>query len=321
MTVPVPNPSPTPLILGTPFTCSSNTTTLYVDSAALYTNITWSNASTNDTVITNIGTYTVSVTQTGCTSSSPAVTVVNFNPVVNIIGNLSFCHGDSTSLFANANISTGNYLWNTSETTMMISATNSGNYSVTVSYANGCSTADTVTVSLYAEPHAGYTMTPADVTFLGNTTSFTDASGVTPGSITNWYWNFGDSTGSVSLLQNPTHLYGQTGVYHVTHAIQSNNGCWDTIRFDCHVISDLEVPNVFTPNGDGKNDFLEFRNIEYFPNTGITVFNRWGNKVYTSSDYHNNWDGGGHPDGVYYYILEGPELKEPKYGFVQVFNN
>jgi hypothetical protein len=96
--VPAPTPAPTPAISGPLFTCNTNATTIYVDSASLYTGITWSNASTNDSLSTISGTYTVTVTQNGCTATSPSVTVVNANPVVDIVGNLAFCPGDSTTL-------------------------------------------------------------------------------------------------------------------------------------------------------------------------------------------------------------------------------
>jgi gliding motility-associated-like protein len=319
--VPAPTPAPTPAISGPLFTCSSNSTTIYLDSASLYTGIVWSDASTNDSVTTNSGTYSVTVTQNGCTATSAPVTVVNANPVVNITGNPAFCPGDSTSLLATVNLPSGaNYTWSTAQTTSFITVNSNGTYIVTVSYSNGCSTADTVTVTQYGQPVANFTTTPSGTAFLGSTTYFTDLSQVIPGSIVSWYWNFGDSATSVSYLQNPSHVYGANGLYHVILVVQSNNGCWDTISHDYTIISELEVPNVFTPNNDGKNDFLAFRNIEYFPNTALTVYNRWGNKIYSSSDYHNDWNGGGHSDGVYYYILEGPQLKEPHYGFVQMFN-
>jgi PKD repeat protein len=151
-----------------------------------------------------------------------------------------------------------------------------GIYIVTVNYANGCSTADTVVVTQYGQPFANFSSSPFGSAFLGTTTYFTDQSAVTPGSITSWFWDFGDndSLNSISILQNPSHIYAATGSYVVTLIVQTENGCRDTIRHDYIIISELEVPNVFTPNGDGKNDLLEFRNIEYFPNTGLTVYNR-----------------------------------------------
>jgi gliding motility-associated-like protein len=67
---------------------------------------------------------------------------------------------------------------------------------------------------------------------------------------------------------------------------------------DCALI----IPNIITPNGDGINDALYFRNLEKFPNSSILIFNRWGNKIYESANYANNWSPDT-SDGVYYFIL------------------
>jgi gliding motility-associated-like protein len=71
---------------------------------------------------------------------------------------------------------------------------------------------------------------------------------------------------------------------------------------------DCEVPNVFTPNGDGVNDALVIPCLQNFPNSTITIFNRWGDEVFSTNNYQNNWEGtynGGFlPDGTYFYILQ-----------------
>lgn len=66
----------------------------------------------------------------------------------------------------------------------------------------------------------------------------------------------------------------------------------------------LKIPNVFTPNGDGVNDYFEIRGLELFPAHRLTVFNRWGNEVYKSSNYQNDWNGANLSAGTYYYALE-----------------
>ncbi|MCA6437527.1 MAG: gliding motility-associated C-terminal domain-containing protein [Bacteroidetes bacterium] len=63
----------------------------------------------------------------------------------------------------------------------------------------------------------------------------------------------------------------------------------------------LIVPEVITPNGDGHNDFLEIKNIA--PYTRIEIYNRWGNQVFISNDYQNDWNGGRLPSGTYYVIV------------------
>ena len=77
---------------------------------------------------------------------------------------------------------------------------------------------------------------------------------------------------------------------------------------------DLIVPEAFTPDGDGTNDELVILGIENYPNNEFSIFNRWGNLVYSVTGYNNQWTGtanqgiivGGEelPTGTYYYILD-----------------
>jgi len=57
-------------------------------------------------------------------------------------------------------------------------------------------------------------------------------------------------------------------------------------------------------NGDGINDFYEVPNLDRYISNQLVVFNRWGERVYESKNYSNDWDGGNLPDGVYFYILK-----------------
>ena len=71
----------------------------------------------------------------------------------------------------------------------------------------------------------------------------------------------------------------------------------------------ISLPNVFTPNRDGVNDFFVINNLEEFPNSSFAVFNRWGQLIFQSDDYRNNWDGSTYTgrmlqDGVYFYELK-----------------
>ncbi|MEO0312183.1 MAG: hypothetical protein RIQ89_1840, partial [Bacteroidota bacterium] len=84
------------------------------------------------------------------------------------------------------------------------------------------------------------------------------------------------------------------------------DGCRDTITIDYKVEPNVVIPfNVFTPgNGDGKNEFFVFKNLEFFPGSQLTVFNRWGKKVYENNSYANNWNGTDASEGTYYYVLK-----------------
>ena len=77
------------------------------------------------------------------------------------------------------------------------------------------------------------------------------------------------------------------------------------------------LPNVITPNGDGYNDRLVFENID-LRSWSLRVVNRWGEEVYYSKAYHNQWDGSGINDGLYYYHLFSSELNKHVRGWVHV---
>ena len=67
---------------------------------------------------------------------------------------------------------------------------------------------------------------------------------------------------------------------------------------DCDII----IPNVFTPNDDGKNDTFNVENIEYH-NNQLIIYNRWGKKIFEAFNYSNDWNGGNVSQGVYFYTL------------------
>ena len=81
-------------------------------------------------------------------------------------------------------------------------------------------------------------------------------------------------------------------------------------------IDELNISEAITPNGDGINDTWIIYNIESHPSTTVRVFNRWGNEVFRSDDYKNDWRGKGVanflgedvPEGTYYYIVEGTDF-------------
>ena len=70
----------------------------------------------------------------------------------------------------------------------------------------------------------------------------------------------------------------------------------------CEVL--VKPTNVFTPNGDGINDVLRFDLLELYTGNKLQIFNRWGKLIYESADYQNDWDGGDHKEGTYFYILD-----------------
>ena len=79
----------------------------------------------------------------------------------------------------------------------------------------------------------------------------------------------------------------------------------------CDFSEDVFIPESFSPNGDGTNELFLIPGIEGYPGNTITIFNRWGAKMYEASGYNNVsvvWDGtstnGNAPAGTYFYVLE-----------------
>ncbi|WP_199141621.1 gliding motility-associated C-terminal domain-containing protein [Pedobacter sp. ASV12] len=69
----------------------------------------------------------------------------------------------------------------------------------------------------------------------------------------------------------------------------------------------LQIPNLFTPNGDGINDVFEIRGLDLFAQNDLVIVNRWGNEVFRANSYQNNWTGEGLNEGTYYYVLRVKE--------------
>jgi gliding motility-associated-like protein len=95
--------------------------------------------------------------------------------------------------------------------------------------------------------------------------------------------------------------------------IRDANGCLDTIQVI--VPGKFFIPNLVSPNGDMHNDAFEVVSLP--DNSDLKIFNRWGDRVYSNSNYDNKFDFHGLSDGVYYYDLQfdtGTKFK----GWVQV---
>lgn len=77
--------------------------------------------------------------------------------------------------------------------------------------------------------------------------------------------------------------------------------------------NDLFIPNLFTPNGDGNNDRFEIRGLDQFPDNELVIVNRWGNEVFRTKNYQNNWTGEGLNEGTYYYLLKAKNNADTEY--------
>ncbi|MCE7992660.1 MAG: T9SS type B sorting domain-containing protein [Roseivirga sp.] len=93
-----------------------------------------------------------------------------------------------------------------------------------------------------------------------------------------------------------------------TVEVVTDEGCIEIRQIEVTVIMDLRPAEIFTPNSDGFNDEWNVGFIEQFPEGTISVFNRWGNLVFKSANYQNNWRGVHNnqelPVGTYYYVVD-----------------
>ncbi|MFD2201320.1 gliding motility-associated C-terminal domain-containing protein [Shivajiella indica] len=76
---------------------------------------------------------------------------------------------------------------------------------------------------------------------------------------------------------------------------------------DTNTINPFFFPNVMTPNGNGSNDVFEIVGINKFIKNDIVIFNRYGDHVFETENYANDWDASGHVAGTYYYIFRGED--------------
>ncbi|MBL8002178.1 MAG: choice-of-anchor L domain-containing protein [Flavobacteriales bacterium] len=98
------------------------------------------------------------------------------------------------------------------------------------------------------------------------------------------------------------------GLITADHTITVTDECNKAVSDVVSVESGCEIiiPNVFSPNGDGKNDYFVIEGITGTRNT-VKIFNRWGRIVYEATNYRNQWDGDNLSDGTYFYevLVEG----------------
>ena len=307
---------PPPVITGLDEYCQNTPgVTLNINNPG-YDSVMWNPGPMNIDSITGAtqGTYIVTVADDGCFKRDTITITELPAPIPLITGVLNFC-GATTTLSA-ANPAYNSFIWSNGGT----SATNvvgSGTYSVTVVDTNNCTgTSASVTVNANPIPTAAFTATPP-TSFSGDTVNFLDNSSISSGNIVSWVWDFGD--GNNSTQQNPSYTYANPGTYNVCLFVATATPCYDTICSEFVVLPfNITAPNVITPNGDGKNDNLVFLNLEFYTDARLTVYNRWGVKVYHTDNYANNWDGGNVVDGVYYYVLEATNLEKPAVGFFHV---
>jgi gliding motility-associated-like protein len=145
----------------------------------------------------------------------------------------------------------------------------------------------------YFETDPSYSTTVALPKFTMINKSTIDQSPFSP--TLRYNWDFGTTTGDTAMSENPRYAYSRdTGVYRITLKAISNHGCEDTFSRLVHIGPDIIVfiPDIFTPNQEGPNTNERFNPVATnFKKFQMTIFNRWGEKLFDTTDPNLGWDG------------------------------
>ncbi|MEP7168931.1 MAG: PKD domain-containing protein, partial [Bacteroidota bacterium] len=193
--------------------------------------------------------------------------------------------------------------------------TEAGSYNIglTITTPQGCVSAlmlpDAVTA--FPLPVAAFTTDPQKASILHPEIAFTDNST----SADYWTWDFGDNYGT-SSKENTLYAYRDTGTYRITLMVENTYGCLDTSYGEVVIEGafTIYIPNAFSPNNDGKNDFFSVYGIG-IQKMDMFIFNRWGDKIFHSDNVNKPWNGFSElkntycKEDVYVYLVKVVDLK------------
>jgi gliding motility-associated-like protein len=264
--------------------------------------------------------YTLTVTDAnGCQASDAVSIAVGTDPPIDAGPSSTICSGTGVILGGSPTSVPGStYLWSPptglSDATSpnpIASPTGTQTYYLVVSN-DTCTSSASVTVNVGTTGHADFSarFEPGCEALRG---FFTDAS---IGAVA-WHWEFG--TGATSTSSNPQAYLPYGEATEVVLVITDAGGCTDTARttFTMDSYADLahvDVPNVFTPNGDGQNDNFTLMTQAFLgPCTDMEVMNRWGERVFVSQGNNITWDGRNFAGeacspGTYFYVIQVKDL-------------
>jgi gliding motility-associated-like protein len=328
--VPLDLPSPTQI-------CPGDGITLNNESVPIGATYVWTAAPPDPTLGTSAGNPTVSpagtttytvVATLGICVSTRTVTIGVAQGTLNPTQDTVICSGDMITL--NANASPGTLLWSTGDTSpsILVSPTNTTTYNVALTYGNNCVLTESVKVTVIPSFELNIVSDPSNDTLnLGQTLEL--AASITPGGniqqyTFEWLQNGTENIGTQQLITTTISTDDNTIRYVLVAT--SPGGCVREASALFTVIQPVvDVPNAFTPGNDTLNNTFKLIFIE---GSGIIenmqIYNRWGQKIFTSTEAIKEWDGtaGGKPAPMDTYIyriswrrLDG-ELQAPITGEV-----
>lgn len=305
--------------------CSGGSVTLNGSGATSYV---WTNSVTNGTPFTPGSTATYTVTGTdanGCVNTDQVTVTVNPLPTIGAGTDQNICVGTPVTLSGSGGVS---YVWSNGVTngTAFTPGLGTVTYTVTGTDANGCQNTAQVTVVVVPVPVSDVNSTSVLSGYPGLSVTFGNASQ----NATSYTIDFGDGhTGSSTNVSDTyTNVYNAPGLYNVV-LTASNGICQDTSEMYVFVIPfeplGVEIPNVFTPDGDGINDEF-YIDVTNGTEINVMIVNRWQNKMFEINDFTTHWDGkvNGNEasEGTYFftYTIKGKDgSTQTGQGFVELF--
>jgi gliding motility-associated-like protein len=243
--------------------------------------------------------------------TSNIIRIISRPPIVaNILQASSVCPGTPATFNVSASGGTGTYYynWNVSPLdTSSITLVPVDGQEILVAVSDNCTRlagTDTLTVNLLPGPAADFSYLNPQPGSFNYTLEFNNASV----NSSSWLWTFFDENDTAfSTDENPQYTFADQGEYQVLLISQNANGCVDSVRYTVIVREDLAiyVPNAFTPDGDLVND--EFGPVgASIHSFSMTIYSRWGEKIYESRDMSWNGTMKGKPvqQGIYLYRIE-----------------
>ena len=253
----------------------------------------------------------VFINEAGCTKESvPYNFIGNDIPAALITRstNRSLCNGETVRL-STAALNGAVYRWNTGETSSSIQVTAAGQYFVEVTSASGCSKISEVTTVEFIPPIV--LNQPDEVrlcTLSGEIAKLKAASGYL-----NYTWNGNRGTDFLDVTV--------PGQYNLE--IEDEFGCKATTTYlVIPFCKEVLMPNTFSPNGDGINDYWTIGGLENDPEARFSIYNRNGSLVFEGRGSNPVWDGkfkgSNLPLGVYYYLINTRNSVSPIKGWVTI---
>ncbi|MGB4603694.1 MAG: gliding motility-associated C-terminal domain-containing protein [Bacteroidales bacterium] len=275
---------------------------LILNAGGGYDEYLWNNNTTDSLLFVEMsGLYSVTATNynidhtLGCSGSDTMIVSFIPNAMVDLGPDQCVTEGPVTLDATYA--SDFSYQWSTGENTPVINLTQPGVYDVSVNVfydtPDMCSAQDTVHIRIIPEPIPPL---PDTLFMCAHQARILTAEQPNYNNLYNFIW----STGNTSTMQTLSNM--SPGVYMIQVKIIGCDTLTDSTKVTVEAC-DITIPNVITPNGDGINDQFQIGNLEYYPNSEIKIYNRWGKKIYESENYQGDWDGDNHPEGTYFYIL------------------